>query len=137
MTNQTPPSASSPSSPPSDPQEKTWSVRIIDLSLKEDDNVVEEVKVFYDLAHANAFARAYVRDSIERCRTKGAAAHDVIATWRHFGEDAVVVGDDENAWSSAHEVDLFAADPATPMERDWRALDPRRLVEDNEISRYL
>ena len=123
------------------PQEKTWSVRIVDLSIKdsveENDTIIDEIKVFYDISHANAFARAYVRDSIERCRTKGASVHDVLATWRHFGEDAVVVGDDENAWSSAHEVDLFAADPATPMERDWRALDPRRLVEDNEISRYL
>ncbi len=135
MTEKTPPS----SAPPSTPQEKTWSVRIIDLSIEGNDNVVEEVKIFHDLSHANAFARAYVRDSIERCRNRGTSTHDILTTWRNFGEDAVVVGADENAWQSAHEIEHFAADPATPMERDWRALDPRRLIEDeeHEISRYL
>ncbi|MCT6837966.1 MAG: hypothetical protein M3036_10015, partial [Bifidobacteriales bacterium] len=57
------------------PGETGWVVRILDQSGASagDDDVVEEVKGFLDLAHANAFARAYVRDSIERCRIPGAA----------------------------------------------------------------
>ena len=124
------------------PQQNPWSVRIIDLSIKnsveENDTIVDEIKVFYDISHANAFARAYVRDSIERCRTPQSSTQDVLEAWQNFGEDAIVVESDENAWHSADEIDHFAAEPATPMERDWRALDPRRLVEDDlDVSRYL
>ncbi|QEO17726.1 hypothetical protein [Acetobacter vaccinii] len=114
------------------PQDKTWTVRIIDLSAEGDDNVIEEVKVFYDLPHANAFARAYVRDSVERCRVPGASARDVLAAWCSFGEDAVVVDAGEDGWHSANELDDFTAEPASPMERDWRTLDPRRLVDDED-----
>ncbi|ARW48314.1 hypothetical protein [Acetobacter pasteurianus] len=115
-----------------DTEDKTWEVRILDLSGGAEDNIVEDVGVFHDLAHANAFARAYVRDSVERCRTPGASAKDVLTTWFSFGEDAVVLDAGEDGWHSANELDDFTAHRATPMERDWRALDPRRLVEDNE-----
>ncbi|MCP1212591.1 hypothetical protein [Acetobacter okinawensis] len=119
------------------PQEQGWKVRILDLSGGAEDNIVEDVGVFHDLAHANAFARAYVRDSVERCRVPGASAKDVLDTWMSFGEDAVVLdtGMDAQAdgWRSANELDDFTATPATPMERDWRALDPRRLVDGEEI----
>ncbi|GAB3589938.1 hypothetical protein [Acetobacter peroxydans] len=114
-----------------DPQE--WKVRIMDLSGPAEDNTVEEVGVFHDLAHANAFARAYVRDSIERCRVPGAAARDVLEAWLSFGEDAEVIDADEDGWRSANELDDFTATPATPMERDWRAIDPRRLVVDDDV----
>ncbi|AQS87203.1 hypothetical protein [Neoasaia chiangmaiensis] len=109
-----------------------WSVRIVDLSGASDDDTVEVVKDFVDLMHANAFARAYVRDSIERCRQGGATGRDVLEAWFAFGEDAVVVDADDDGWKSANELDDFAASPATPMERDWRAIDPRKLVEDDE-----
>lgn len=56
-----------------DTEDKTWKVRILDLSGGAEDNIVEDVGVFHDLAHANAFARAYVRDSVERCRTPAPA----------------------------------------------------------------
>ncbi|WP_338332389.1 hypothetical protein [Acetobacter sp. LMG 32666] len=115
------------------PQEQGWKVRILDLSGGAEDNIVEDVGVFHDLAHANAFARAYVRDSVERCRMPGASAKDVLDTWTSFGEDAVVVDAEEDGWRSANELDDFTATPATPMERDWRMLDPRRLVDGEEI----
>ena len=41
-----------------DTEDKTWKVRILDLSGCAEDNIVEDVGVFHDLAHANAFARA-------------------------------------------------------------------------------
>ncbi|CEF56955.1 hypothetical protein [Acetobacter ghanensis] len=116
------------------PQEQGWKVRILDLSGGAEDNIVEEVGVFHDLAHANAFARAYVRDSVERCRTPGASAKDVLSVWMSFGEDAVVIDAQEDGWHSANELDDFTATPATPMERDWRTLDPRRLIDAEEIS---
>lgn len=105
-------------------------VRLIDLSAEsDDDRVVETVSGFTSLDHANAFARAYVRDSLERCRVGDAAAAEVLAAWRAFGEDAEVVQPDgdtpDAAWHSTSEAATFAASPASPMERDWRALDPR------------
>lgn len=115
------------------PEEQGWKVRILDLSGGAEDNIVEEVGVFHDLAHANAFARAYVRDSVERCRIPGSSAKDVLDTWMSFGEDAVVVDAEEDGWRSANELDDFTATPATPMERDWRMLDPRRLVDGEEV----
>lgn len=115
------------------PQEQGWKVRILDLSGGAEDNIVEDVGVFHDLAHANAFARAYVRDSVERCRTPGASAKDVLDTWTSFGEDAVVIDAEDDGWRSANELDDFTATPATPMERDWRMLDPRRLVDGEDI----
>lgn len=112
--------------------ERGWFVRILDNSGGAEEGIVEEIKDFQDLAHANAYARAYVRDSVERCRVGGAAARDVLEAWFSFGEDAIVVEAGDDGWKSASELDDFAANPATPMERDWRTLDPRRLVEDDE-----
>lgn len=114
----------------------TWSVRIIDLSgaSEGEDDTVEVVQDFIDLMHANAYARAYVRDSIERCRTPGASSKEVIENWLAFGENAEVVDAGEDGWKSSTELEDFAASRATPMERDWRAIDPRRLVDDEEIA---
>ncbi|WP_256888816.1 hypothetical protein [Acidomonas methanolica] len=114
--------------------ETEWTVRIIDHSgaSEEDDNVVETISGFLDLPHANAFARAYVRDSIERCREGGATGRAVLEAWYAFGEDATVADSGVEGWTSADELDHFSEEPATPMERDWRSLDPRRLVQDDE-----
>jgi hypothetical protein len=92
-------------------------VRILDLSGGAEDNIVEEIKGFPTLMQANAFARAYVRDSVERCRTPGMAAQDVLKTWFAFGEDAEVL-DSEQGWRSANELSDFAARAATAAERD-------------------
>ncbi|EHH69167.1 hypothetical protein [Gluconobacter morbifer] len=115
---------------------ESWSVRIIDLSGASDsgDDTVEVVKDFMDLMHANAYARAYVRDSIERCRRAGATDKEVLEAWWAFGENAEVVDAGDDGWKSSTELEDFAANPATPMERDWRALDPRRLVDEDEIN---
>jgi hypothetical protein len=101
-----------------------YRVRILDLSGGAEDNIVEDIKGFPTLMQANAFARAYVRDSIERCRTPGMAAQDVLKTWFAFGEDAKIL-DTEEGWRSANELSDFAVRPAKPEERNWRALDPR------------
>ena len=103
-----------------------WRVRILDLSADSSDNVVEEIKGFPTLMHANAFARRYVRDSVELCRTPDVAGRRVLELWFLYGEDVEVVDAGEAGWQSGTELSDFADRPASDEERDWRALDPRR-----------
>ncbi len=109
-----------------------WRVRVLDLSGASDDNVVEEIGGFPTLAHANAFARAYVRDSMERCRVPGLGPKQVLDAWFAYGEDAEVVDAGEAGWKSATELGDFADRAAGEEERNWRALDPRRWQDDDE-----
>ncbi len=102
-----------------------WRVRILDLSGGAEDNITEEIGGFPTLMQANAFARRYVRDSVERCREPGMAERDVLNVWFAFGEDAEVLDGGEGAWRSATELADFAAQPGNDEDRDWRALDPR------------
>jgi hypothetical protein len=104
-----------------------FTVRIMDLSGGNGSDPVETIRGFRTLEHANAFARRYVRDSMERCRTAGMKAEEVISAWFAFGEDAEVLGASADAWRSAAELSDFAARPVRDAEeRNWRALDPRR-----------
>lgn len=109
-----------------------WTVRLLDLSGASDDNIVEEVKGFPTLIQANAFARAYVRDSMERCRIPGAAPKEVLGAWFAYGEDAEVVDAGEEGWRSATELDEFANRPGSEIECDWRSLDPRGAASDED-----
>lgn len=106
-----------------------WRVRILDMSGGAEEGIVEEIKGFPTLMQANAFARAYVRDSLELCRDSGLAPRDVLQRWFAFGEDVEVMGAGEQAWKSANELSDFAERPAGDIERDWRSLDPRRENE--------
>jgi hypothetical protein len=103
-----------------------WRVRILDLSASSDDKVIEEVRGFPTLMQANAFARRYVRDSVERCRKPGGPPREALDAWFAYGEDAEVVDAGEAGWRSANELAGFAERRASAEERDWRALDPRR-----------
>lgn len=108
-------------------------VRILDLSGANGSDPVEVVRGFLSVAHANAFARRYVRDSLERCRARGMAAEAVLEAWFAYGEDAEVTGAGDDAWKSASELKDFAATrPADPEERNWRVLDPRRDDDEAE-----
>lgn len=107
-----------------------WRVRILDLSGGAEDNITEEIGGFDTLMHANAFARRYVRDSVERCRVSGASSKDVLEAWFAFGEDAVVIDAAEGAWTSSTELGDFVDMPAAAEDRDWRCLDPRRTAMD-------
>ncbi len=109
-----------------------WRVRILDLSGGATDNVVEEIGGFETLMHANSFARRYVRDSLERCRAPGMTAKEVLEAWFAYGEDAEVIDAGDESWRSANELGDFVDHPAGNEERDWRALDPRRMHEDEE-----
>ena len=109
-----------------------WRVRILDLSGASEDNIVEEVPGFATLMQANAFARAYVRDSVERCRVPGMDTKQVLDAWFAFGEDAEVVDAGEGGWRSATELSDFVARVASADECNWRALDPRQ-DDDEEL----
>jgi phage tail tape-measure protein len=103
------------------------SVRIMDLSGANGSDPVEVVRGFETIAHANAFARRYVRDSVDRCRAAGMKPDAVLEAWFAYGEDAEVHGAGDDAWRSATELQDFAARRAKdPEERNWRVLDPRR-----------
>ena len=106
-----------------------WRVRILDLSGGAEDNIVEEIGGFQTLMQANAFARRYVRDSVERCRAAGLSSREVLDAWFAFGEDAEVVDAGDGGWRSGTELADFADRPSDAEERDWRALDPRSDVE--------
>lgn len=107
-------------------------VRIKDLSGANGDEAVEEIRGFATLADAAAFARRYVRDSVERCRAPGLDADAVLAAWFAFGEDAEALDPSGEEWTSAAEVRGFASSaPRARTERDWRALDPRRRADED------
>ena len=110
-------------------------VRIMDLSGANGSDPVEEVRGFLTIEHANAFARRYVRDSVERCRAPGLDAKAVLDAWFAFGEDAEVVGAAENGWVSGTELKGFAETPVRDSEeRNWRMLDPRRDEESEDAA---
>lgn len=110
-----------------------FSVRILDMSGGNGSDPVETIRGFETLEHANAFARRYVRDSVERCRQRGMKPDQVLTAWFAFGEDAEVLGGADQAWRSAAELNDFAARPVRDSEdRDWRALDPRRFEDDED-----
>jgi hypothetical protein len=113
-----------------------WRVRILDLSGGAQANITEEVGGFDTLMHANAFARCYVRDSVEHCRVPGMSSKDVLEAWFAFGEDAVVIDAGGGGWKSATELGDFVDNHGSPEDCDWRSLDPRREdfepIEDDE-----
>ena len=109
-----------------------WRVRILDLSGGAEDNIVEDIKGFLSLDHANLFARRYVRDSMERCRAKGMEAKAVLDAWFAYGEDAEVLEAGDAGWRSATELHDFAARRAAMADRDWRGIDPRLAAVEEE-----
>lgn len=121
-----------PEGDPADAPASGWRVRILDLSGGAEEGITEEIAGFADLEHANAFARAYVRDNVERCRSPGADARAVMEVWLQFGEDALVVDAGEDGWRSATEIAGFAEHRARRPDRDWRALDPRTPDPDDD-----
>ena len=107
-------------------------VRIIDLSGGAEDNIVEEITGFLGIEHANLFARRYVRDSMERCRAQGMSTQAILDAWFAYGEDAQVLEGGDAAWKSATELADFAARRAAMADRDWRTIDPRLQVPDED-----
>ena len=57
---------------------------------------------------------------------------DLLEAWFAFGEDAEIVDLPDGAWRSANELGDFADRPAGEEERDWRSLDPRAALDDDD-----
>lgn len=110
-----------------------YTVHIFDLSSNADDKEVEVIDDFSSQEHATVFAHAYVRASVERCRVPGVTNQEVYDAWFAFGEDVKVMKKEEDIWNSSDEIMSFVENQATPMECDWRSLDPRRLVDEDEF----
>lgn len=110
-----------------------YTVHIFDLSSDADDKEVEVIDDFSSQEHAVVFAHAYVRASVERCRVPGVTVQEVLDAWSAFGEDAKVMEKEEEIWNSSDEIMSFVENEATAMECDWRSLDPRRLVDEDEF----
>ena len=112
--------------------EGEFAVQIMDLSGANGSDPVETVIGFITIEHANAFARRYVRESVERCRAPGADAKATLDAWFAYGEDAEVLGAGDDAWVSRSELKDFADTPVRDAEeRNWRVLDPR--LDDDEV----
>ena len=109
-----------------------YAVQIMDMSGANGSDPVETVTGFVSIEHANAFARRYVRDSVERCRARGADAKATLDAWFAYGEDAEVLGAGDDAWVSRSELKDFADTPVRDAEeRNWRVLDPR--LDEDEV----
>jgi hypothetical protein len=111
-----------------------WRVRVLDMSGGAEDNIVEEIAGFPTIMQANEFARRYVRDSVERCRSPRAKPREVLDAWFAFGEDALVVDAGGAGWTSAAALAGFSEQPARGEDRDWRALDPRLHTDENDAA---
>jgi hypothetical protein len=104
-----------------------FAVQIMDMSGANGADPVETVTGFESIEHANAFARRYVRDCVERCRAPGMEPKAVLDAWFAYGEDAEVLGAGDDGWVSRSELKDFADQPVRDAEdRNWRVLDPRR-----------
>lgn len=77
---------------------------------------------------AREFARRWVRDSLEDLREPGQTHEELRRLWYTFGDDAYVIGS-QPRYAGSHDLDEFIAHPATPEERDWRAIKKLAGIE--------
>ncbi|MFQ5845049.1 MAG: hypothetical protein ACE5JG_08680, partial [Planctomycetota bacterium] len=103
-----------------------FSVLVCDLfnyQVEEEEFLVDG---FDGAEQATEFARRWVRDSLEELRGERRTRDEQRLLWCLFGEDAVVVGTDDEpcGYAGSSEVELFLDRPAAPGERDWSAVGP-------------
>lgn len=90
-----------------------FSVLILDMAERGEGRRVDG---FPTVALAREYARRYTRDSLEELR---GGTGDLRTLFAIYGEDAVVLGD---GYAGFSEIDFLVAHPATPEERDWKAV---------------
>ena len=100
---------------------KTFSVLVYDMY---DYGEVATVDGFKSFESAREYARRRTRDSVENERPASTDAKDLHDRWFMFGEDCQVIGGEE--YSGEDDLDFFIANPATPGERNWLSLTPRK-----------
>ncbi|MDT5272474.1 MAG: hypothetical protein QOH49_4660 [Acidobacteriota bacterium] len=92
-----------------------YSVLIIDMAHYDADEE-QTVGGFQTFEAAKAYARQFVRRSVEDLRAPNQSAADLRRLWHSFGEDAVVVGGEER-YAGSHELDHFIEHPDTGGEQ--------------------
>jgi hypothetical protein len=105
---------------------KTYSVLILDMFHYQDPEHEYTIGGFSSVELATEFARRWVRDSVEELRADDWTPEGLRSQWFTFGEDAMVIGGN---WRSLDELDAFINHPATPEERDWKAIKIQAGVE--------
>lgn len=96
-----------------------WSVLVIDMFHYDPDEETA-VRGFRTPEAAKEYARRRTRDSLEELRKPDVTAEELRKMWYSFGEDCLVIGGD---YAGLSELDFFIANPATPEERDWEAVE--------------
>lgn len=101
-----------------------FSVHIIELSHSPGDDEDRTSLAFHGFEtaqQAQEFARRWLRDSLEELRRPNQSAAALRQAFFLFGESADVP---EIGYSAISELDTFIQHPATPDERNWKALRP-------------
>ncbi len=86
-----------------------YHVLIIDMAHYDDESE-ELVGGFETFEAAKAYARHFVRRSVEDLRAQNQSAEDLRRLWYRFGEVAVVVGGEER-YAGSHDLDYFIDNP--------------------------
>ena len=86
-----------------------YSVLIIDVA-RYDAESESRVGGFESFEAARAYARDFVRRSVEDLRAPNQSAEELRRLWHTFGEDAVVVGG-EGRYAGSHDLDEFIGRP--------------------------
>jgi nucleotide-binding universal stress UspA family protein len=89
----------------------SYYVLIIDMAHY-DAEEEQTVGGFETFEAAKAYARDFVRRSVEDLRAPNQSAEDLRRLWHHFGEDAVVVGGEER-YAGWHDLAVFIERPET------------------------
>ena len=84
-------------------------VLIIDMA-RYDAEEEQSVGGFETFEAAKAYARHFVRRSVEDLRAPNQSAEDLHRLWHRFGEDAVVVGGEER-YAGSHDLSYFIEHP--------------------------
>ncbi|MEW6211137.1 MAG: hypothetical protein AB1631_22420 [Acidobacteriota bacterium] len=105
---------------------RSYSVLIIDMSHYMDEESEYRIDGFPTFELAREFARRWVRDSVEEMREPDQTEEELRERWMMWGEDAIVIG---GSYAGSHELDFFISKPATPEERDWKAIKKQAGIE--------
>lgn len=87
----------------------SYTVLIIDMAHYDADEE-HAVGDFQTFEAAKAYARRFVRRSVEDLRAPNQSAAELRRLWHSFGEDAVVVGGEER-YAGSHELEHFIEHP--------------------------
>lgn len=104
------------------PDERTWQVLVIDMFHYMDPEEGEHtVSGFLRPEDAIEYARRRMRSSLEELRPEATDAADLRRRWLMFGEDCIAIG---TGFMASAEFDDFIANPSSPADNDWVALEP-------------